>query len=390
MTLRLKIFPVFMYPDCFRHVTAKAKHSTMEICAKPSKTEKETNQVTWWPTLKQGTPSLGLPLQLAPTHSWMCALMVGSIVCSVLGRAESLPLHSGFRTWHLLLCQSHFMEWTTPQEHSSAWSQGGTPLPLRYRCSHSCCAASRGMQKPHSGSPWSSIESSCTHPFPSFCPIPRTLAMQSSHHPCSSRLSSKCCLGWFSNLQGCCISRISLPAQRPFPGGIHTGHFWGQWQIHHTAGIPALPSWGQGVTWDWFFTKTMSYFSSSWGNRSDSLGPSLPGQLLLLQAPPKRKTSCPSSPSKQKVGKCNSLSTACSHIYSAWTSDSNNFVAEIPCRQENTEYTLSKCLLALAGYSALGRGGYIQSLKLFQASQSSRQQNTCGCIGTRCFQSAVW
>lgn len=93
-------------------------------------------------------------------------------MCSMLMRAESLSPHSGLRTWHLLPCQSHFMEWATPQEHSSAWSQRGTSLPLRYSFSQSCCAASRGMQKPHSGSPCRSIRSSCTHPFPSFYPTP--------------------------------------------------------------------------------------------------------------------------------------------------------------------------------------------------------------------------
>lgn len=45
-------------------------------------------------------------------------------------------------------------------------------------------------------------------------------------------------------------------------------------------------------------------------------------------------------------------------MYSAGTSDSDNFAAEISCRKENTEYRLSKCLLALAGYCAPGRVGY--------------------------------
>lgn len=124
------------------------------------------------------------------------------------------------------------------------------------------------------------------------------------------------------------------------------------------------------------------------GTASDTLSLSLQVSCFCSRHHLEKTNSYPSSPSKaHQVGKCNSLSTVSSHIYSAWTSDSDNFTAEIPCRKENTEYTLSKCLLALAGYPAPGRGGYIQSLKLFQASQSSRQKNTCGCIGTRCFQS---
>lgn len=208
--------------------------------------------------------------------------------------------------------------------------------------------------------------------------------MQSFHHSCFSRLSSKCCLRWFSNLPGSCISEISLPAQCPFPGtwAISGGSarsitLLGFLLSHHEA--RAL--FGTGSILKQWVTVLQE------GTVSDTLGLSLPGHLLLLQAPPERKTSCPSSPSKPKVGKCNSLSTAYGHTYSALTSDSDNFAAEIPCRKENTEYTLSKRLLALAGYSAPGRGGYIQSLKLFQASQSSRQQNTCGCTGTRFFQS---
>lgn len=266
MTLRLKIFPVFMYPDCFQHMTAKATHSTMEICAKPSKPQKETNQVTWWSTLKKRTSLLGLPLQLAPIHSWMCALMVGShhVQCAQEGRVPVSTLRIEDMASAALPKPLHGVG-NTPRAQQCLESAWHFPAPEVQLLTVMLCSKQRDAE----ASLWVSLQEHQVILYPSFpllFPHARILAMQSSHHSCFSRLSSKCCLRWFSNLPGSCISEISLPAQCPFPGGIHMGHFWGQCQIHHTAGIPALPSWGQAIICDWFFTKAMSCCSSSWGN----------------------------------------------------------------------------------------------------------------------------
>lgn len=59
----------------------------------------------------------------------------------------------------------------TPRAQQCLESAWHSPA-LRYSCSQSYCAASRGMQKPHFRSLCRSIGSSCTHPFSSFFPIP--------------------------------------------------------------------------------------------------------------------------------------------------------------------------------------------------------------------------
>lgn len=218
----------------------------MKISAKNIKNikrDKSGNTVVY---PKAGKPQVGAALT-AGTYPQLNVSSDGQITSHAACSGGQSPCLHAWDSGHgvcWLAKASQSGHFTGQHPNSTAVPRVSALLPCAWvqLCTVKSCSKHPYFGSPLQGCTWGHLGPLLSPPF---APSPGSHPCRFPTTPALLGFLQNASLGHSQISQGSCISEISLPVQCPFPGGIHMGHFWGQWQIHHTTGFPAVPPWGQ-------------------------------------------------------------------------------------------------------------------------------------------------